>query len=99
MYNIMSCSGFGTEVLGGCSMAWIGLVILFFVGAFLRKWGGEEFSIPFNFISCLVIGFLSYIVLVTFTGSPKWSLFAGLIGLLFGGYITPFFYEEFGSSE
>lgn len=99
VYNLFTCDGFSTEVLGGCSMGWLGLVVIFFIGAFLRKWGGEEFDIPFNFISCLAIGFVGYIIVVTITGSAKWSLLTGIVGLLLAGYVTPYFYDEFGRSE
>ena len=94
IYNLMNCRGFGTEFLGGCSMGWFGLVIVFFVAALLRKWGGEEFDIPFNFLSSIGLGFLSYVLLVTLTGSTRWSLLAGIIGVLIGAYVTPIFYDE-----
>jgi hypothetical protein len=94
LHNMFTCHGFSTEILAGCSLSWVGIVILFFIGAALRRWGGEEFDIPFNFISCLVIGFLVYVVIITFTGSPRWSLLGGLIALVIAGYGTPYLYEE-----
>lgn len=75
-------------------MAWFGLVILFFIGALLRKWGGEEFDIPFNFITSIIVSFLIYIIVMAFTGSSKWSLLFGLISLLVAGYGTPYVFEE-----
>lgn len=94
IYNLMSCQNFDAGFMGGCGMAWMGLVLLFFLGALLRKWGGEEVDMPFNFISCLVIGFLAYIIVISFLGSAKWAMLAGVIGLVGAGYITPYIYEE-----
>ena len=75
-------------------MAWLGIVLLFFVSAALRKWGGEELDIPFNFISSLAAGFIGYFIAITFLGSAKWSLLVGLIALVAVGYLTPYMYEE-----
>jgi len=91
IYNIMSCSGFGYEFFGGCTMAWLGLVALFFIIALLRKWGGEEAGLDFSFVGALVVGFLSDLAVVTFTGSFKWALAAGIIGAVVGGYGLGFF--------
>jgi hypothetical protein len=90
----MNCKGFDQGFLGGCGMAWMGLVLLFFVAAALRKWGGEEMDIPFNFISSLVSGFVGYFVAITFLGSAKWSLLVGLVAVVAAGYLTPYMYEE-----
>lgn len=87
IYNMMTCGGMGTDILGKCSMSWLGLVILFFVAAFANKWLGKEMDIPFNFIVSLVVGFTAYVVLITFTGSTKWALLAGLIGEAVGGFL------------
>jgi hypothetical protein len=87
VYNMMTCGGFSTDVLGGCSIAWLGLVIIFFVAAFANKWLGKEMDIPFNFIVSLIVGILAYVILMTFTGSSRWSLLAGLIGEAVGGYL------------
>jgi hypothetical protein len=94
IYNMMTCNNLGTDVLSGCGMAWLGLVILFFIGALLRKWGGEEMDIPFNFITCIIVSFLAYMIVMAFTGSTKFSMLAGIIALLVGGYGTPYIFEE-----
>jgi len=96
VYNIMTCGGFGTEVLGGCSLAWAGFVVLFFLGALLRKYAGEDMDIDFSFFGSLVIGFLSYLVVVTITGSPRWSIVVGIIGIVVGGYGAPFIIDTEG---
>ena len=41
VYNIMTGAGFGREVLGGLSMAWLGMAVLFFIVIFSNKWLGE----------------------------------------------------------
>ena len=89
----MTGSGFDLTFLGGFSMAWIGMVLIVFVNLFGRKWIGEEFGMPFNFIGGFVGGLLPYIITITLSCSPKWSLLVGLIGWLIGsmglGYFVP----------
>lgn len=96
IYNMMTCQNLGTDLAGGCGMAWAGLVVLFFVAALCRKWLGEEMDVPFDFIVSVVAGFLIYIITVTFFGSFKWALLTGLIGLCLG-FIYPLITG--GSSE
>jgi len=78
-------------------MAWLGLVVLFFLAALLRKWAGEEVGLDFSFIGSLVVGMLADIITVTFTGSFKWALAVGIIGVVIGGYGLGFF--GFGGDE
>lgn len=85
-YNIMTCDGFSREFFGGCSSAWMGLVIVFFLTALARKWGGEEMDIPFSFLWALVLGMGLYVLAITFTGSMKFALLCGIIGMAAGGY-------------
>jgi len=87
IYNMMTCNNMGKDILGNCSLAWLGLVILFFVAAFTNKWLGKEMEVPFNFIASLVIGILAYVVVMTFSGSARWSILAGLIGEGIGGFL------------
>ena len=93
----MSCSGFDASVMGSCSLAWIAMVLIFFIAAFTRKWGGEEMGLDFSFLWSLVSGFLSYIILITIFGSIKWALLAGIIGVFAGGYGVG--YLGFGGEE
>lgn len=90
-YNIMTCEGFGTEFLGGCSMAWLGLVILFFFNAIIRKLC-EEMDIPFEFWWALGGGILADVITIGFSGSFKIALFVGILfslGVGFGmSYLT-----------
>jgi hypothetical protein len=98
MYNIISCAGFeaaeGFFTTGGCMAARLGIVILFFVIAMIRKWGAEEWGIPFNFFAGLIGGLVSYFIVVTITGGFKFAFLIGLIvsvalgygsGYIFGG--------------
>jgi hypothetical protein len=69
----MTCSGFGDVTSwiasGGCFKARIGLVLLFFLIAIIRKWGAEEWGISYAFGLSMGIGLLSYILLITFIGN------------------------------
>jgi len=85
--NIMSCQGLGTSILGGCSMAWIGLVIIFFIIIFARKYLGEEAGVPFSFPGALLGGFGGYVALITFTCSYKIALAGGLAGIVVLGIL------------
>jgi len=98
IYNMFSCEGFDQSFFGGCSMVWLAGVILFFVAAICRKYLGEEMDIPFNFYISLALGYLVYFIAVAFTGSFKWGLGLGLIGMAIGGFGAPYFMGE-GSSE
>lgn len=92
MYNLISCSGFVEEGVGGwvasapCLKARLGLVILFFIVALVRKWGGEEFGLDFSFLFALIGGLGGYIVLITIFGSLKIAMIAGLLLSLAFGY-------------
>ena len=89
-YNIISCAGFSEAQTGlvasaPCMKSRIGLVILFFLIAVIRKWVFEAFEIPFNFIIGLVGGVVGYLVIVSLFGNFKLALVGGLaIGLALG---------------
>jgi len=91
IYNLLSCSGF-TEGAGGwvastgCLQGRIGLVLLFFIVALVRKWGGEEIGMDFNFAFGLILSLIPYLLVITFFGSFKIALVIGLVGMLAGGY-------------
>lgn len=102
--NILTCAGFaGTQkasalatVASGCMMARLSLVILFFLIAIIRKWGGEEIGIEFNLWIALGLGLGLYIILITLTGSVKIALVIGLIAALIGGYGGGYLWESGG---
>ena len=96
-YNMLTCDGFDLGFMGGCGMAWMGAVILFFIVALTRKWLGEEMDIPFSFIFSITLGLLAYFIVVGLTGSFKWGELAGIIAAGIGGFGMPYFTGEGGS--
>ena len=78
--NIMTCAGFTKSILGGCSMAWLAPVIIFFLIIFARKYLGEEGGLPFSMIGACLGGFGAYLLIITFTCSYKFALLGGIIG-------------------
>ena len=96
VHNLLSCGGWvtkatnlgpvGLDIGGPCSMAKLGLVLLFFIVALTRKWGGEEIGIEFNFWWAIGLSTVLYFLVVTFTGSMKLAMILGLVGMLVGGY-------------
>ena len=100
-YNILSCKGFvesaGTGLnFGPCFQAKIAIVFLFFIGALIGKWGGEEFGLPFGKFSAWTGGILSYLVAVSLTGNVKFSFLIGFVLMLVSGYIGAVTWEGDG---
>ena len=101
VYNLLTCGGWITkassmgpvsfDIGSPCMMSKLGLVILFFITALVRKWGGEEIGISFNFWGAIGLGMGLYILAVTFTGSTKLAMVCGIIGMLLGGYLLGLF--------
>jgi len=85
--NIMTGAGFDKSFFGGFAMAWLGVVIIFFLAAFARKWIGEEGGIAFSLLMALVVGYLVYLLSITFTCSTKWALVIGIAGAAVGGFL------------
>ena len=90
MYNPMTCSGWTTAAgwvaSGDCFKVRIGFIVLFFIFALCRKWGGEEVGIEFSLLFSLVLGLFSYGLIAIIFGSFKFAFLVGLIGGLVGGY-------------
>ena len=94
LYNIISCSGFGEGTGMGavgiapsaCMGARISIVGLFFLIAFIRKWGAEEWDIEFSFMWSLIMGLGLYFILITLFGSLKIAFLGGTVAALAGGY-------------
>jgi len=89
----MTCEGFdNVGFLGDCSMAWLGLVILFFILAFGRKAIEDLAGLEFTFPWAIVCGVVGYAILVTLTGTFKWGLLVGILSGFAGGFLlAPFF--------
>ncbi len=92
LFNLLSCSGFGdivektTLAFGNCAGARLGLVGLFFLNAILRKWGGEEMGLEYNFWLGFGGAFLGYLILITLTGMVGLSMIVGIAAMVLGGY-------------
>ena len=101
IHNLLSCGGWEAKVgsyvgSSGCIKARIGLVLLFFIIAIVRKWGGEEIGLSFSFIFGLIGGIVPYLLIVTFTGSFKIAMIVGLLGGLAGGYLGGMLFGDGG---
>ncbi len=93
LFNPLSCSGFLTEevakvsiAFGSCAGARLTMVGLFFLNALIRKWGGEEVGLDYNFYMGLGGAFIGWLLPLMFTGNLKLSFVVGLVGMLAGGY-------------
>jgi hypothetical protein len=90
IHNIMSCQGWtdggvGWFNFGSCMKAKLGLVILFFLLAVLNKWLFGMMGVVFNLWVAAGGGIISYLIVVTLTGSFKAALLVGIVvGLLLG---------------
>jgi len=92
LYNILSCKGFEVSEsiglsFGACAQAKLGMVILFFITAIVRKWGGEEIGVDFSFIGGLIGGLGSYFIAISILGNFKIALIIGLACMALGGYL------------
>ena len=83
--NIMTGTGFDLSMFGGFSMAWLAMVLLFFIIVFTRKIMTEA-GVPFNDIGAWAGGYLGYVIMITFTCSTKWSLLVGIISFIAGAF-------------
>jgi uncharacterized membrane protein YkgB len=84
--NPMSCSGFSLELLGGCSMFWIAMVVLFFVIVLSRKWVAEAINMPWSNFGAFGLGYLAMIVAGVVSCNSKIALGVGIVGCYLGAY-------------
>ncbi len=90
VYNLMTCQGFVNQgFLGDCSISWLILAVLVFVILIVRRQcdDGVLSGINFNFIGACAFGLGACLIVITFFGSPRWAILAGLIGIGIGGYV------------
>lgn len=68
-------------------MAWVGLGIIVIMTILGKKWLGEEelVGFPFSWVGSLA-GLLAYVLVVSLTGSYRWSFIIGLVAFLVGGF-------------
>ena len=91
--NILTCGGMDTSLLGGCGLAWLTFVFIFFLAAFGRKYLGEDAGVPFSFLGALIGGFGADIITITFTCSYKFGLAAGIGGIVLLGIVFSSVFE------
>jgi hypothetical protein len=89
-HNLLSCQGFGKtaffDIGGACSLAKLGIVILFFILALVKKWGAEEWGIEYCSWLSFVLGIVVYLIIVSLTGDYRIAFVGGLVAGLAGGY-------------
>ena len=93
--NIMTGAGFNLDIMGGFSMAWLAMVLLFFIIVFTRKIMTEG-GMPFNDIGAWAGGYLTYVIMITLTCSTKWSLLAGIVGFVAGAFFAGAIFGDSG---
>ena len=102
-WNMMECSGPGwsNAILGDCSMSWVGFTILVFLALIIRRQCDDGFlsGTGFNVIGTFVGSLVTYIVVVALTGSARWALVAGVVGLAAGGFGIGLIADSGGSSD
>lgn len=101
---MMTCGGWGASgfsVLGQCSMAWFSLAIIFFLALVLRRQCTDGFlaGTGFNIIGAFVLGLGANVVVTSIFGSARWSLLAGLLGVVIGGYVIGLVYDQTGGGD
>jgi uncharacterized membrane protein YkgB len=94
--NIMTCQGFSQSILGGCSMIWIAVVVLFFIIVLSRRWVAEAVGFPWSNIGAFILGYGALILVAGITCSHKWALLAGIVGAYAGGYFGSYVLGESG---
>ena len=107
MFNPLNCAGWATTdagtriALGGsCMMSKLMIVVLFFVIAMIRKWGGEEAGLEFNALFAFVGGLLSYLIMIIFFGKVALAFGIGLgVAVLLGYGGGYFFGDMFGGGD
>lgn len=105
VHNLFTCQGFKVnnaanmgiasfDIGGPCSMGKLGLVLLFFIFAIIRKWGGEEIGMSYSLLWSSIIGMGAYFLIITFMGSFKLAMLGGLIIGIAAGYGAGFITGE-----
>jgi len=94
----MTCNNFSAGVLGGCSLAWLAFGLLLFVVLISNRQMdnlGLEYNMAFGFVGMI----LPYLIIITFSGSIKYSLLFGLIGSAVGGILGAMFFGGTGGES
>lgn len=93
IYNLMTCvapkgGAWSTGIMGGCSIAWLVLGLLFILIMALRRQceDGILQGTGYNVFGAGILGLGTAIVLTTFFGVPKWEFLGGIAGIGLGGF-------------
>jgi len=70
-----------------CSLAWMAMIGLFFLGAILRKQVSELMDMEFSLIGGVSASTITFIILFLIFHSLQWSSLAGLLALILGGFL------------
>jgi len=93
VYNPLTCAGWATadagmrvSMGGPCMMSKLLAVILFFVFALIKKWGGEEAGLEFSLVASSIVGILAFLIIVILTGGIKIPFIIGVAAGVAAGY-------------
>lgn len=103
-WNIMTCQGKGwtlSQILGDCSLSWFSIAIVIFAALILRRQCEDGFlsGMQYNVFGALAGGIIADVLIVTFTGSPRWGLLGGIVGLAVGGFLLGLVWDQAGGEE
>ena len=90
VYNIISCSGFEDRM--ACAAAKLLGVLLFFILAIVRKWGGEMIGMSYSLLCSAGVGLVLYVILISLTGNLAISLILGILAGVVAGYVGGMFF-------
>ena len=100
---MMTCGGWagGMSFMGDCTMAWLSFVIIVFIAMILRRQCSDGFlaGTGFNVYGAFGLGIGANVILTAITGSARWSLLAGLLGVIVGGYVIGLWLDNSGGGE
>jgi hypothetical protein len=82
-------------------MAWFSFIIIVFLAMILRRQCNDGFlsGTGFNVWGAFGLGVGLNVLLTALTGSPRWSLLAGLLGVVIGGYVLGLIYDTAGGGD
>ena len=83
---MMTCSGFSTSIMGGCSIAWLVFAVLVILGMVANRQIndlGQEWNQWTGYLGMAI----PYFIIISITGNIKIGLVAGLVGLFAGGLL------------
>ena len=98
-YSMMTCTGWGAEgfkLFGACTMSWLSFAIILFLALIAKRQCTDGFlaGTGFNIIGAFIFGLGRNFLVTTLTGSARWSLIAGIAGVVIGGYVFGLFADQ-----